>query len=361
MKPSSQNQPVDAALLLAWYDRHARKLPWRVSPADRVKGVLPDPYTVWLSEIMLQQTTVATVGDYFRRFVVRWPTIAAMARAPLDDVLVEWAGLGYYARARNLHACAQKIVGEYGGEFPTNVQALQELPGIGPYTSAAIAAICFDEPIAVVDGNVDRVMARYLALDVPVRDAKPLIRDETQRAVPKRAGDFAQAMMDLGASLCAPRAASCMLCPISGGCAGAATGQPTDFPIKPVKAERPVRNGHAYIIANTSDQIWLRKRPEKGLLAKMTEVPGSRWQEQQLAPEFPIVGEWQQVGRVTHIFTHFRLELVIWRLPVVDENPLEAGWWSSQDKLDNEALPSLYRKVLATTLDTKPKKDRQFG
>lgn len=358
MKPSPQREPVDAEALLNWYDHHARDLPWRVSPQDRALGILPDPYRVWLSEIMLQQTTVATVGNYFRRFLDRWPTVEMMAEAPLDDVLVEWAGLGYYARARNLHACARKVVDEFGGKFPQSAAALQELPGIGPYTSAAIAAICFDEPVAVIDGNVDRVMARYLALDVPVRDAKPLIREETQKAVPTRAGDFAQAMMDLGATLCAPRAASCLLCPISGGCAGVATGQPTDFPVKPVKAERPVRHGHAFIITNSQGGVWLRQRPEKGLLAKMTEVPGSNWQSDMHEPQFPVAGGGRKIGNVTHVFTHFRLELTVWQMMSGERDPMDAGWWSSPQNLDNEALPSLFRKVLAIAFEDKPKKDR---
>lgn len=355
-KPPADSQPIDAAALLHWYDRHARDLPWRVSPADRTSGVLPDPYSVWLSEIMLQQTTVATVGAYFRRFIVRWPNVRAMAAAPLDDVLAEWAGLGYYARARNLHACAQKIVDEHNGRFPTSAIELQELPGIGPYTSAAIAAICFDEQVAVIDGNVDRVMARYLALNVPVRDAKPQIRAEVQKAVPARAGDFAQAMMDLGASLCAPRAASCLLCPIAVGCEGTATGQPTDFPIKPVKPERPVRYGHAFIIANASGEIWLRQRPEKGLLAKMTEVPGSGWGDSEEKPTFPFKDDWRQRGHVNHVFTHFRLELTVWHLNVEMEKPIASGWWSAPDQLAGEALPSLYRKVLATVTDDAQKK-----
>jgi len=339
--------PLDAMALLAWYDRHARTLPWRTSPADRARGVRPDPYRVWLSEIMLQQTTVATVGDYFHRFTTRWPDVNALANAPLDDVLVEWAGLGYYARARNLHACAVKVSIELDGVFPANSAELQTLPGIGPYTAAAIAAICHDENIAVVDGNVDRVIARYIALDVPVREAKPQVRAEVQRAVPERAGDFAQAMMDLGATLCAPRAASCMLCPLQSGCQGAASGRPTDFPVKPVKAERPTRFGHAFILTRPDGAVWLRQRGEKGLLAKMTEVPGTDWVGARHDPVFPFAGNWQNKGEVIHVFTHFRLELDIWHLQVSDEDAGSGGWWSAPGNLGNEALPSLFRKVLA--------------
>lgn len=337
---------VDSEGLLAWYDRQARVLPWRVSPQDRQRDIRPNPYRVWLSEIMLQQTNVVTVGDYFRRFLTIWPNVQALAGAPLDDILVQWAGLGYYARARNLHLCAQIIVAEHGGNFPDRAEALQALPGIGPYTSAAIAAICFDEQVAVVDGNVERVMARFLTLDVPVRDAKPLIREQVQRAVPERAGDFAQAMMDLGASLCAPRAASCLLCPIQPGCAGAASGQPTDFPVKPIKVERPVRFGHAFIFMRDDGAIWLRKRPEKGLLAKMTEVPGSDWTGDRQAVVRPKGFSWRKRGQVVHIFTHFRLELDVW-ITSATELLDRDGWWSPVTQLPDEALPSLFRKVIA--------------
>ncbi|HEX4298737.1 MAG TPA: A/G-specific adenine glycosylase, partial [Devosia sp.] len=215
-----QHAPLDGAALLAWYDRHARVLPWRTGPADRARGVRPDPYRVWLSEIMLQQTTVAAVGKYYARFLSLWPTVADLAAAPLEAILVEWAGLGYYARARNLHACAQAVVERFGGAFPGTSAELLALPGIGPYTAAAIAAIACDEPVAVVDGNVDRVLARYLALPVPVRDAKDVIRAAVQAAVPPRAGDFAQALMDLGATICAPRIANCLICPLAEGCTG---------------------------------------------------------------------------------------------------------------------------------------------
>lgn len=355
---TSQRPPatnlVDADALLAWYDRHARTLPWRVGPHERAQGLRADPYAVWLSEIMLQQTTVQVVGDYFHKFLTRWPTVEALGAAPLDDVLSMWAGLGYYARARNLHACAQMVAEQFAGVFPKRSDDLLALPGIGPYTAAAIAAICYDEQVAVLDGNVDRVMARFLALDVPVRDAKPYIRQEVQRAVPKRAGDFAQAMMDLGASLCAPRSASCMLCPLQTDCAGAAMGAPTSFPVKPVKAERPVRYGHAYIMVRADGAIWLRQRPAKGLLAKMTEVPGSNWDGVRPDADFPLVGDWAAMPDVVHVFTHFRLELNVWRLPIKQGDPPGAGWWATPDEVVTAALPSLFRKVLASGQKEKP-------
>jgi A/G-specific adenine glycosylase len=338
--------PLDADAVLDWYDAHARVLPWRVSPADRARGVRPDPYRVWLSEVMLQQTTVAAVQKYFLRFTQLWPSVFDLAAAPLDTVLREWAGLGYYARARNLHACAQAVVNEHGGVFPQTSAGLQGLPGIGAYTSAAIAAICFDEPIAVLDGNLDRVLARYFALPVPVREAKDALRAALQEAVPARAGDFAQAMMDLGATICAPRTASCLICPIAEGCRGRAEGEPTRYPIKPKKAERPVRRGHAFVMRDGAGDVYLQSRPAKGLLAGMTEVPTTNWTESAGDPAYPAEANWRRHGLVVHIFTHFRLELDVWSAVVAPEG-LDAGWWASPQALKGEALPTLFRKVLA--------------
>ena len=343
----TSNKLLNVNALLDWYDTHARTLPWRVSPAGRAQGLCPDPYSVWLSEVMLQQTTVVVVGDYYRRFISRWPSVNNLAAAELDDVLVEWAGLGYYARARNLHACAKHVANKLGGEFPKSAEDLQALPGIGPYTASAIAAICYDERTAVVDGNVDRVVARLLALDVPVREAKPAIRAAVQQVVPERAGDFAQAMMDLGAGICAPRAASCSSCPIACDCKASARGHPTHFPVKPVKAQRPVRYGHAYIFEGNDGAVWLKKRADTGLLAKMTEVPGSNWESLKIAPTFPGHGKWKGVGQVSHVFTHFRLELDIWHLQVDGDPPGGEGWWCLPNNFGEEALPSLFRKVLA--------------
>lgn len=341
---------IDAENLLAWYDRHARNLPWRVPPAERAAGVQPDPYRVWLSEIMLQQTTIAAVRTYYLEFTSRWPTVEALAAAPLDDVLSAWAGLGYYARARNLHACANVVAHERSGVFPATSADLLALPGIGPYTAAAIAAICHDEPVAVVDGNVERVVSRLLRIETPVRDAKPEIRDAVQQSVPKRAGDFAQAMMDLGATLCAPRAAACMLCPLQTGCAATGLPDPTVYPRKAAKAERPTRFGHAYVALRADGAVWLRRRADKGLLAKMTEVPGSEWSPAKHEPTLPEGQQWRSVGSVVHVFTHFRLELTVWRA-TTDAAPGPDGWWSPPDQLGSEALPSLFRKVLAAALD----------
>ena len=338
-------RPIDAEAVLAWYDLHARDLPWRVSPADRKAGIRPDPYKIWLSEVMLQQTTVAAVQKYFRRFTSLWPTVADLAAAPLDSVLKEWAGLGYYARARNLHACAIAVSQRADGRFPSDPVTLTSLPGVGLYTSAAVAAIASDERIAVVDGNVDRVLARYLALEKPVRDEKDLIRQTVQAAVPERAGDFAQALMDLGATICTPRAALCMLCPLQPNCLGT-KGNPLLYPVKPAKPERPVRYGHAFVMRDAAGDVYLQTRADKGLLAQMTEVPVSEWLSDKPAVAFPMQADWRPLGQVVHIFTHFRLELDVWTA-TVDPTDLDTGWWSSPRDLKGEALPTLFKKVLA--------------
>ncbi|HWA20178.1 MAG TPA: A/G-specific adenine glycosylase [Devosia sp.] len=347
-KPDPQQKrlaPIDAGAVLNWYDRNARTLAWRVSPADRAAGIRPDPYRVWLSEIMLQQTTVAAVGKYYARFLHLWPTVADLAAAPLDAVLVEWAGLGYYARARNLHACAITVAEVHGGIFPATRDRLLKLPGIGPYTAAAIAAIAFDEPVAVIDGNVERVMARYRALPVPVADAKDALRADLQSAIPARAGDFAQALMDLGAMICAPRAALCAVCPLVAGCEGARL-RPLDYPVKIPKTDRPVRHGHAFIIHNPKGEVLLVQRPDKGLLAKMTGTPVSDWLATEEPAQFPFRATWHKRGHVTHVFTHFRLELDIWSA-LVSTPPDISGRFVAPRDLHAEALPSLFRKVLA--------------
>lgn len=344
--PSKNPVPIDAMAVLAWYDQHARTLPWRVGPGDRAQGRWAEPYRVWLSEIMLQQTTVAAVGRYFARFTALWPTVGTLAAAPLEAVLVEWAGLGYYARARNLHACAKAVVERFGGVFPRTSAELLTLPGIGPYTAAAIAAITADECVAVVDGNVDRVVARYLALEVPVREDKDRVRATVQQAVPARSGDFAQALMDLGATICAPRNALCMLCPLEPGCLGA-KGSPLAYPVKPEKAERPTRHGHAFVMRDADGDVYLQTRAEKGLLAQMTETPVSEWTAERRPVAHPLAADWRHHGQIVHVFTHLRLELEIWSAEVRDPHLLRGGWWADPQELDAEALPSVFRKVLA--------------
>mgnify|MGYP000117916270 CR=1 FL=1 len=346
---------VMAQSLLAWYDRHRRDLPWRARP-----GETADPYRVWLSEIMLQQTTVAAVRDYFLRFVARWPDVEALASAPLDDILREWAGLGYYARARNLHKCAREVVEHHGGKFPQDVDALKGLPGIGAYTSAAIAAIAFDRPAAAVDGNVERVMARLFAVEEPLPDAKPRLKAYAESLVPQeRAGDFAQALMDLGATVCAPRKANCLICPWSDPCQGRARGLAEELPRKRRKAKRPTRSGIAFWVERADGAVLLRRRPEEGLLGGMLEVPSSPWavaDEADASPvsAAPLAVPWQALpGRVEHTFTHFHLELEVWRArePVDHEADGRAGYrWVARAELDGEALPNVMRKVVRHVL-----------
>jgi A/G-specific adenine glycosylase len=339
--------------LLTWYDRYARKLPWRVGPKDRSRGTVPDPYRVWLSEIMLQQTTVAAVKPYFEDFLSRWPTVAALAAAPRDDVMKAWAGLGDYARARNLHACAQVVAGEHGGRFPTTSAGLRALPGVGDYTAAAVAAIAYDEPAAVVDANIERVLARYFAIETPLPRAKAEISGHQQRLTPpRRAGDYAQAMMDLGAAICTPRRPACSLCPLAEGCAAHAAGEEERYPRRAEKAERPTRYGAAFVLLRSDGAILLRRRPDSGLLGGMAEVPGSEWTSRSNdlppAPEILIQADWKRVpGAVVHVFTHFRLELNVYCARLTGmEKPPAGCWWASAAELPGEALPSVMRKAI---------------
>lgn len=340
--------------LLHWYDENARTLPWRVGPADRARGIAPDPYRVWLSEVMLQQTTVQAVGKFYARFLDLWPDVHALAAASLEDVRAAWAGLGYYSRARNLHLAAQKVAFERKGNFPANAADLQKLPGIGPYTAAAIAAICHDEPIAVLDGNVERVLARLICLARPVREAKPELRRFAQEVTPEqRAGDFAQAMMDLGATVCTPRRADCGRCPLKPDCFAAKSDDPTVWPVTAPKKPRPEKYAHAFVIIRPDGAVLLRKREEKGILAGMTSVPESDWRTAPFEARFPASGDWAKVGAVTHIFTHLRLEMTVWALQLRDwEAVAPAGEWHHRETLGARALPSLYKKVLATALST---------
>lgn len=347
----------DSALILAWYDRHARKLPWRVGPRERARGVRPDPYRVWLSEVMLQQTTVQAVKPYFDKFTALWPDVAALAAAPREEVMKAWAGLGYYARARNLKACAEAVAAKHGGRFPDTAAALRTLPGIGEYTAAAIAAIAFDEPVAVVDGNVERVIARLFAIDTPLPEAKKVIREYQARLTPAtRAGDYAQAMMDLGATICTPRQPACSLCPLNEECIARARGEAELYPVKGEKAERPMRRGAAFVAVREDGAVLLRTRADGGLLGGMAEVPGSGWSEssREVEPlvDVPIMAEWRRLpGTVVHVFTHFRLELNVYcaRFGAMEKAP--AGfWWAPAETLPGEALPSVMKKAIEAAI-----------
>ncbi|HEY1430228.1 MAG TPA: A/G-specific adenine glycosylase [Stellaceae bacterium] len=339
--PSSLATPDPTALLL-WYDRHRRALPWR-APA----GVRPDPYRVWLSEIMLQQTTVATVGQYFDRFVARWPDVSALAAASLDEILQLWQGLGYYARARNLHACARAVVERYRGKFPDDPAALRTLPGIGAYTAAAIAAIAFDRQTAAIDGNVERVVARLYAVPETLPVAKPRLGALAAALVPEqRAGDFAQALMDLGATICTPRRPRCVLCPWRACCAAAGAGLADTLPASTEKPDRPLRYGVAFWLTRGDGAVLLRRRPEKGLLGGMTEIPSTPWRSDPWALDeaieiAPAAADWEPLpGTVRHGFTHFRLELAI----LAGRGEAD-GLWSRVDRLGEHALPTLMKKV----------------
>jgi A/G-specific adenine glycosylase len=353
-----------AADLLAWYDRHRRTLPWRAAP-----GAIPDPYRVWLSEIMLQQTTVKAVAPYFARFLVRWPDVRALAAAPLDDVLRLWAGLGYYARARNLHACARAVAKEHGGKFPDSEEGLRALPGIGGYTAAAIAAIAFGRKAAPMDGNIERVVARLFQVETPLPAAKPALQRLAASLAPEqRAGDFAQAMMDLGASICTPKNPSCMLCPWNDACAAHLAGEPELYPRRVPKVEGRLRRGAAFVVLRADGAVLLRRRPRRGLLGGMSEVPNTEWSaafDEQSALAFAPVfssplprGKRENVrwrrkpGYVRHVFTHFPLELSVYIAKVPKETPAPKGMrFMKRAKLGGEALPSLMRKVIAHGLD----------
>lgn len=337
-----------APRLLAWYDRHARILPWRVGPEARAQGTRPDPYRVWLSEIMLQQTTVAAVRDYFHRFTTLWPDVHALAAAPDAAVMAEWAGLGYYARARNLIACARAVAGQ-GGRFPDTAEGLRALPGIGPYTAAAIAAIAHDRPETVVDGNVERVVARLFAVTAPMPGAKPELRRLAATLTPQaRPGDFAQAMMDLGATICTPRKPRCLACPLSEGCAARAQGLAEALPAKAPKAPKPTRRGIAYVALAADGRVLLETRPPRGLLGGMPGFPGTDWTEAEPPPDPPLAADWELLpGPVRHVFTHFTLDLTVAlaRVPV-GAQPLRGSFRSLQPG----ALPSAMAKVWTRAL-----------
>lgn len=343
--------PEIAALLLPWYDRTARALPWRVPPAARLAGVRPDPYRVWLSEVMLQQTTVAAVRGYFERFTTLWPRIEALAAAPEAQVMAEWAGLGYYARARNLIACARAVAAR--GGFPDTAEGLRALPGIGPYTAAAIAAIAFDRPATVVDGNVERVVARLFAVTEPLPAAKPrLTRLAATITPPARPGCLAQAMMDLGATLCTPRNPRCPECPLAGPCAAHAQGIAAALPARTPRPAKPSRRGIVYVVRRADGAVLREVRPPRGLLGGMTGFPGTDWAEGTPAPAPPLAADWLLLpGAVRHSFTHFHLTLDVALAEVGAGAVADRGAFAP---LDPAALPSLMAKVWTRAAATLP-------
>ncbi|RBI76997.1 A/G-specific adenine glycosylase [Roseovarius sp. TE539] len=334
--------------LLDWYDTHARDLPWRVGPSARAAGARPDPYAVWLSEIMLQQTTVAAVKGYFARFTKRWPDVDALAAAEDADVMGEWAGLGYYARARNLLKCARIVAEDHGGRFPDTRPGLQELPGIGPYTAAAIAAIAFDRPETVVDGNVERVMARLHDIRAPLPGAKPELTAAAAALSPgRRPGDYAQAVMDLGATICTPRAPACGICPWQPACAAHRAGTAAGLPAKKPKTPKPVRHGIAYVALREDGALLLERRPEKGLLGGMLGWPGSTWTEDtEPVPAPPLKADWSPLpAEARHTFTHFHLRLRIETARVPVGARAEFGEFVPPARFSPAQLPTVMRKV----------------
>lgn len=342
--------------LLDWFDRHQRVMPWRA-----VKGKRPNPYHVWLSEIMLQQTTVVTVGPYFLKFIGKWPTVQDLAAAKLDDVLAAWAGLGYYARARNLHKCAVAVAEKCGGKFPRDVDGLLELPGIGPYTAAAVSSIAFDQPAVAVDGNVERVVSRFFAIEEPLPLSKPAIRAGAAKlaAGNDRPGDFTQAFMELGATVCTPRKPKCTLCPWRDDCAGRKAGIQEELPRKLPKSVKPVRYGKVYWINNSKGEFLIHKRTGQGLYEGMYQLPTTDWvTDKKAAASLPPpvkITRLQQLGaEVRHSFTHFDLVLDIW-VGDTKNAALVQPVWITAKKLDDYALPTLMKKAIRLCLNGKTK------
>jgi A/G-specific adenine glycosylase len=342
-----------AAALIAWYDRHRRVLPWRALAGERA-----DPYRVWLSEIMLQQTTVTAVKPYFERFLARFPTVAALAAAPSEQVMQAWAGLGYYSRARNLHACAKTVMTEHGGRFPDTEAGLLTLPGIGPYTAAAVAAIAFNRPAAAVDGNVERVMTRLHAIETLMPAAKSQVRALTQAIVPAdRPGDFAQALMDLGATICTPKSPSCALCPWLAECKARKAGTQSTYPRKAPKIATKTRYGAAFIALRADGALLLRTRPPKGLLGGMAEPPVSAWAGDYdltaALADAPLPAEWRRLPMpVRHVFTHFTLEMTVYVARLEDATQAMPGArFTPLAQLRDEPLPSVMLKAVEAGLD----------
>ncbi len=331
--------------LLAWYDEHARDLPWRIGPKARAAGAQAEPYRVWLAEIMLQQTTVPHAARYYEVFTQRWPQVADLAAAEDDDVMAAWAGLGYYARARNLLKCAREVVAR--GGWPDSVTGLLELPGIGPYTAGAVGALAFNCRASAVDGNVERVFARLLAAEGAWTQEKARIRDVVDALVPKeRSAQFAEALMDLGATICTPRRPNCAACPLHASCQGLAGGAPERFPLKPKNKDRPRRFGHVYVLLDGDQRVRTERRPAKGLLGGMLGLPGSDWIEQDPpGTDFPVSGDWKSAGQVRHVFTHFSLELTVWH-----STGCATGTFTPVEEAA-KALPSVFAKALALVVN----------
>ncbi|MGC2224549.1 MAG: A/G-specific adenine glycosylase [Methylocella sp.] len=337
-----------AAALLAWYDRHRRDLPWRALPREPA-----DPYKVWLSEIMLQQTTVTAAKPYFLGFLARWPKVGLLAEASGEEVMRAWAGLGYYSRVRNLHACAKIVAGPLKGKFPDTEAGLQSLPGIGPYTAAAITAIAFGRPAAAIDGNAERVLARLYSIETPLPAARSEIKAKAREMVPaERPGDFAQAVMDLGAMICAPKHPSCDICPLLKFCRGHASGCPQNLPRKAPRRERPLRQGAAFFVRRQDGAVLVHTRPPEGLLGGMTEIPGTGWETDfdaaSAASQAPVEASYRKLDKsVSHAFTHFALRLDIYVAEVANRRRAPAGYRFVPDcGLDKEAFPSVMRKII---------------
>jgi A/G-specific adenine glycosylase len=354
-KPELENvQPAELGIrLLDWYDRHARIMPWRVGPAERRAGIRPDPYRVWLSEVMLQQTTVAAVTAYFQRFTALWPTVSDLAAAADADVMAEWAGLGYYARARNLLRCARAVVADHGGVFPVTREALLSLPGIGPYTASAIAAIAQDERATVVDGNVERVMARLFDIHTPLPAAKPQLTALAAALTPDlRPGDHAQAVMDLGATICTPRRPACGICPLRDPCLARQRGSAADLPRKLPKKVQPIRFGIAYVARRTDGAWLLETRPAQGLLGGMLGFPGSDWSDDP-SPAPPVQADWYRLdAEVLHTFTHFHLRLTVCTAQLALDAQPTRGQFIPHADFRPAALPTVMRKVHDLAADT---------
>jgi A/G-specific adenine glycosylase len=346
--------------LLAWYDVHRRVLPWRAPPSKGKEGKRADPYRIWLSEIMLQQTTVQAVGAYYRKFLALWPDVKALAGAKQDDVLAAWAGLGYYARARNLHAAAKVVAGEMGGKFPLTAESLRALPGVGGYTAGAISAIAYDEKQAAMDANAERVIARLYAVETPMPKAKTELHALCSALVPDRAGDFAQALMDLGSAICTPKRPACPNCPWSPDCKARKRGIQELLPVKAPKMVRPLRRGAAFVARDKSGAVLLVKRPDKGLLASMLEPPLGPWEENfpsssKALKQAPFDAAWKKrPGVVRHGFTHFELETEVYvadlsRRPKFHSDQEQR--WVATEKLREVELPTVMRKIVEHALD----------